>query len=124
MMGGMAKRTVEVTVKDMAWGRWAAERILELEAEVARLKVDCWNSAAGELDAKGRPEAARIARLMAEEARRDATTVEHADTHDGGNIHCPECGSRNVECVEKPHHNHICHDCGHTLLPSTGDGDA
>ena len=34
-------------------------------------------------------------------------------------IHCPECGSTNVECVEKPHHDHICHDCGHTVLPKT-----
>jgi len=31
-------------------------------------------------------------------------------------IRCPECGSTNVECVEKPYHNHICHDCGHSLL--------
>jgi predicted RNA-binding Zn-ribbon protein involved in translation (DUF1610 family) len=35
------------------------------------------------------------------------------------NIHCPRCGSHNVECVEKPRHNHICHDCGYTALTST-----
>jgi transcription initiation factor TFIIIB Brf1 subunit/transcription initiation factor TFIIB len=34
-------------------------------------------------------------------------------------IRCPECGSTNVECVEKPHHDHICHHCGHTVLPRT-----
>jgi hypothetical protein len=31
-------------------------------------------------------------------------------------IRCPECKSQNVECVEKPHHNHICHDCGNSTL--------
>lgn len=33
-------------------------------------------------------------------------------------IRCPRCGSDDVECVEKPHHNHICHACGHSLLGS------
>lgn len=32
-------------------------------------------------------------------------------------IRCPKCGSTNVECVETPHHDHRCHDCGHALLP-------
>jgi hypothetical protein len=31
-------------------------------------------------------------------------------------IRCPECGSDEAECIRKPHHNHICHTCGHSML--------
>lgn len=34
-------------------------------------------------------------------------------------IRCPECGSDDVVCVEKPHHDHRCNHCGYTMLPRT-----
>lgn len=36
----------------------------------------------------------------------------------GDGLRCPECGSTNATCL-RDRHDHICHDCGHTLLPQT-----
>jgi len=56
---------------------------------------------------------------LAAGATPDLTPERHRGDNVSYDIRCPECGSTNVECVEKPHHDHICHDCGHTVLPNT-----